>query len=80
MDKVAAGSNLPPMRILDRYIGREFLISTLIAVIVLSGVHVLGRVIEEPELRLPDTEPISVEALADAFNRIVVPDPLGASE
>ena len=42
-----------------------------------EAVHVLGRVIDEPELRLPDTEPIRVEALADAFNRIVVPDPIG---
>ncbi len=41
-------------------------------------VHVLGRVTDEPELRLPGVEPITVEALADAFNRIVVPDPLGA--
>lgn len=38
----------------------------------------LGRVTDEPELRLPGAEPITVEALADAFNRIVVPDPLGA--
>ena len=36
--------------------------------------HVLGRVIDEPELRLPNCEPICVEALADAYNRTVVPD------
>ncbi len=43
-------------------------------------VHVLGRVIDEPELRLPGTDPITVEELLDAFNRIVVPDPIGAPE
>ncbi len=38
--------------------------------------HVLGHVIEEPELRLPGLDPIPVEALADAFNRITVPGPI----
>jgi phosphoribosylformylglycinamidine synthase len=42
-----------------------------------EAVHVLGRVIDEPELRLPDSEPIRIEALADAFNRIVVPGSSG---
>ena len=37
------------MGILDRYIGRQVLISTLIAVVVLSGVLVLGRVMKQLE-------------------------------
>ncbi len=37
------------MGILDRYIGRQVIISTLIAVIVLSGVLVLGRVMKQLE-------------------------------
>ncbi|MGI9645243.1 MAG: AIR synthase-related protein, partial [Ilumatobacteraceae bacterium] len=44
-----------------------------------EDVHVIGRVIDEPELRLPGAEPIALEELADAFNRIVVPEPLGAT-
>jgi phosphoribosylformylglycinamidine synthase len=43
-------------------------------------VHVIGRVIDEPELRLPGIDPITVEELLDAFNRTVVPDPIGAPE
>jgi phosphoribosylformylglycinamidine synthase len=39
-------------------------------------VHVLGRVIDEPELRLPGIDAIPIEELADAFNRITVPGPI----
>ncbi len=39
--------------------------------------HPLGTVIDEHELRLPGVEPISVEALADAFSRLVVPSEIG---
>ncbi len=38
--------------------------------------HRLGTVIDEPELRLPDLDPIPVDDLADAFHRGVVPPPL----
>ncbi|MEO6652036.1 MAG: phosphoribosylformylglycinamidine synthase subunit PurL [Ilumatobacteraceae bacterium] len=41
--------------------------------------HILGTVIDEQELRFPELDPISVEALVDAFNRTVVPPPLPAS-
>jgi phosphoribosylformylglycinamidine synthase len=40
-------------------------------------IHVLGRVILDAELRLPGLEPLSIEDLADAFNRMSVPAPLG---
>lgn len=40
-------------------------------------VHVLGRVVEEHELRLPGVDPIPIDTLADAFNRISFPDPIG---
>lgn len=38
--------------------------------------HELGRVIAEPELRLPGVAPIPIDDLADAFNRVVVPRPV----
>lgn len=40
-------------------------------------VHVLGRVVEEQELRLPGVDPIPIDTLADAFNRISFPGPIG---
>jgi len=36
-------------------------------------------VIDEPELRLPGLDPIEVEELADAFNRVTVPGPIGGA-
>jgi phosphoribosylformylglycinamidine synthase subunit PurSL len=38
--------------------------------------HVLGHVINDPELRLPGLDPIALEDIIDAFNRVVVPEPL----
>ena len=40
-------------------------------------VHVIGRVVEEQELRLPGVDPIPIDTLADAFNRVSFPGPNG---
>jgi phosphoribosylformylglycinamidine (FGAM) synthase-like enzyme len=42
-----------------------------------ESLHTLGRVVDDHELRFPGLDPISLEALIDAFNRTVVPAPLG---
>ena len=56
MDKVLRAGNLPRMRILDRYIGWQILLTTIIAVIVLTGVVVLGSVMKQLETILGNTE------------------------
>lgn len=40
-------------------------------------VHILGRVVVEQELRLPGVDPLPIETLSDAFNRISFPGPMG---
>jgi phosphoribosylformylglycinamidine synthase len=40
-------------------------------------IHVLGRVVVEHELRLPGVDPLPIDVLADAFNRISFPGPIG---